>query len=393
MSVAITSKEFQSLIGGVDVSPEEKAACLELIKQAIIKNNQGNSPMRLSHKVFASSYPDSLSFVKEYYDSLYIAEVVNIKGWDGEKYVNRNQQKVTYRNIIKRKMLETLIIFAPELINKEPSEISEMFAISANEVSSLLNNYRKVFNQVPRIKDLGQEDEKYRLARTIYEEIVINGMRKQEFCQKYKMSAETVDNHIELLKEIDESLYNGLQITLGQNSSKRFQELKALTLKIADYSKNKIAVTTSTGTFEMPFTMLDYYSLTNYSPKTLIEFVNDAKNFDSSNKEEMVKRAVARQMLHAQRTVMPQVSKEQILKYHMAVGKEGNMVQMNEEICDEIFDLFEREGIPKTKVLIERAFYRYAFGQPILPIKVLEESKILETQEEEQIETVGSNKK
>ena len=71
MSQKINGKKFQSLIGGVAVTEEEKEKNLNVIKEAIIKNNQGEEPTKISNEIFAKSYPESLELVKEYYDSLY----------------------------------------------------------------------------------------------------------------------------------------------------------------------------------------------------------------------------------------------------------------------------------------------------------------------------------
>lgn len=372
------------LIGGIVVSNEEKENNLNTIKEAIIKNNQGNNPIRISNKTFAESYPESLELVKEYYDSLYNAEISHIVGWDGFHYKNRSQQEKYYRRITKNEMIRTLVIFVPKLLDKEIIEIKNKFAISTDEVSSLLNTYKRIIN-VSNITDLDEEQEKYRVAKTIYEEIVINGMKKQIFCQEYQISDQSFDHYIELLKEIDKNLYDEVQFVLDKNIAKRYDSLKNLILKIGIYCKDKITINTENGELKMPFTMLDYYSITNYSPETLLDFINSQKKFNSNNREETIAKNCAKKFLLANRDFEPCVSKEYILKNHMAVGKTDNLVQMNKEICDEIFNLFEKEGIPKRKFLVEKAFYRYALGKPIFPLRQIEESKELALSKEYKI--------
>lgn len=380
MSQKINGKKFQSLIGGVSVTEEEKEKNLNAIKEAIIKNNQGEEPTKISNEIFAKSYPESLELVKEYYDSLYYTKVAHITVWDGQKYINKNKEAASYRTSIKRDMLDTLVIFAPELIGKEIIEIKRKFNISTNEVAALLNNYKKIMEHVKKIKDLGEKQEKYHVAKTFYEEIVINGMTKQEFCNQYKISINSLDKHVELLKGIDERIYQEVKDTLGGNSTKRYYGLKELILEMGKYCKNKIQVDTPTGVIEMPFTMLDYYSMTNSSPDKLIDFINNPRNFNlniNTNDEIMYKNCI-RKFLYANKNIGGFASKEFILKNHMAIGTSNNMVEMNEEICDELFDLFERERIPKYKKLIEKAFYRYALGKPILPLRLIETEKNLE---------------
>lgn len=383
MSRVENNKEFQLLIGGITVTSKEKEKNLNKIQEAITKNNQGDETVKISNETFAKSYPESLELVKEYYDSLYHAQVSQLEGWDGVIYIDRQKKATYYQTCIKREMLETLIIFAPELIDKEIIEIKNKFNISTIEVSSIFNKYKKIIEHVTTIKELGETQEKYHIAKTIYEEIVINGMTKKEFCQEYKISIPSMNKHIELLKEIDERLYQEVKNILEKNSEKRFFILKELILKIGAYCKDKIKVNTQKGVEEIPFTMIDYYSMTNYSPETILDFINKSTNFTSSikTKEEEIYINRAKIFLRDNKNIGGIASKEYILKKHMAAGTSNNIVQMNEEICDEIFDLFEKEGIPKNKVLIEKAFYRYALGKPILPIKELETTRILKEEE------------
>ena len=380
MSDILNTKKLESLIGGIVVTPKEKEENLKKIKEAIIENNQGNNPTRISNEIFAESYPESLELVKEYYDSLYNAEVSHIVGWDGYRYRDRNQQEKYYRYSIKNKMIKTLVIFAPELINKEIREIKNKFGISTNDVSSFLNNYKRIIKNIKDNKDLDKEQEEYHIARIIYKEIVINGMKKQEFCKEYQISPQSVDHHIELLKEIDETLYNELKFVLEKNVTKRYYSLKELILKIGNYCKDKITINTEIGELKIPFTMLDYYSITNYLPEVLLDFIITPKNFNSNNREETIAKNCAKKFLLTYKDIGPCVSKEDILKNHMAVGKSNKLVEMNEEICDEIFNLFEKEGIPKHKLLIEKAFYRYALEQPIFPLIETEKKVEKETQ-------------
>lgn len=383
MSQVENNKEFQLLIGGIIVTPKEKEKNLNKIQEAIIKNNQGKETIKISNETFAKSYPESLELVKEYYDSLYHAQVSQLRGWDGVIYIDRQKKATFYQTCIKREMLETLIIFVPELIDKEIIEIKNKFNISANEVSSVFNKYKKIIEHVTTIKELGEKQEKYHIAKTIYEEIVINGMTKTKFSQEYKISISSMNKHIELLKEIDERLYQEVKNTIEKNNEKRFLVLKELILKIGAYYKDKIKVNTQKGVVEMPFTILDYYSMTNYSPDTMLNFINKSIEFISSikTKEEEIYKNRAKIFLRDHKNIGGIASKEYILKKHMAAGTRDNIVQMNEEICDEIFDLFEKEKIPKNKALIEQAFYRYALGKPILPLKQLETTRVLKEEE------------
>lgn len=378
MSDVLNSREFALLIGGMEVSSKEKEKNLSIIKEAIISNNQGNKPIKIENQTFARSYPESLELVKQYYDSLFNAEVANIKGWDGYQYINRYEAKKRAQSRIKREMIETLIIFAPLFIEEEIIAIKTKFGISTIEVGSLLNNYKKIITYRSRIMDLGEEQEKYRIAQTIYQELVINGITKQEFCIRFNIANETVDRYIELLKIIDKQLYDEVRNKLKNNSTKRYNSLKHLTIKIGTHCKNRLEVNTPNGVIKMPFTMLDYYSLTNYEPKDLLKFINNSNNFDINNKEEMNIRSYARKFLQNNQNLGGFVSEETVLKTRLVAGKEDNLVQMNEEICKEIFMLFSKENIPNYRPLVEKAFYRYAVEQPILPIKSTEEPKSLE---------------
>ena len=313
----------KSLIGGIQVTPEEKEQNLNKIKEATIINNQGEEPIKFNHKVFAECYPESLELVKEYYDSLCHARIANITGWNGEKYIDRKKKIASCVHQTKRDMLATLMVFAPDLINKEIVEIKHEFRLSTNDIYSIFDGYKK-----------------------------------------------NVTN-ASITKNSDESNYQATK-----------QALKELILKIGTYRKNGIKVNSYDGTINMPFTILDYYTLTNYSPATIMFFLNNPNNFKADNQDEELIKSYAKTFLRDNKSVGIYATKELILNKHMAAGKPNHIVQMNEEIYNTIVNLFEKEGIPNYKQLFEKAFQRYALNQPILPIRLIDKTMIL-TEEKE----------
>lgn len=374
MSNTMANIDIHSLIGGIEVTKEEKEKNLKLINEAIIKNNKGELPLELDKEIFAKSYPESLNLIKKYYDSLYNARVANIKIWDGNNYVNRNQKMEYFKSKKNKELLDALIIFMPIIIEKDLMEIKKLLGIRTYQINALFDRYKKIINE--NSNSINQIEEEY--AKKIYEEIVINGMTKKEFCHKYKVSNDNLDKYIDTLKNINEEYYNELKFILNENIVKEYKFLKELTLKIGFFSKNKIQININNEEILIPFTMLDYYCLTNYSPKTVIQFINNLKNFNSDSKENLIKRSYARQILQFNLEKNQPTTKEKILTTGMAAGREGNVIKITEEICDKIFELFDKENIPQYKFLIEKAFYRYALNQPILPLKLMENIEFLD---------------
>ena len=312
-----TLELLKPLMGGIKVSEEEKENNLNKIKNAILNNNSQDKLIKINNETFAKSYPESMQLVKAYYDSVYNNKIANIVGWDGKTYINRPRRIAYYRAQINKSKLETILIFTPQLIDKEVLDIKSELGITSKEVAYIFKIYKKMINQ------------------------------------------------------------NNVSNALENNPIQEGYYLKDQIVKMGNYCQNKIPVNTPNGVIKMTFTILDYYTLIHNSPITTLDFIENSKLFSCNTKEENICKNIVKKMLREYRSTEIYISKEQILKNRMAAGTVGHIVEMNEEICDEIFALLDEAKIPKSQEVVEKAFQRYALNQPILPIKLIEEEEKL----------------
>lgn len=376
------SKKNKELIGGIESTPEKREKNQQMIKEAIRKNNLGEEPTIIEDEIFAELYPEGLKYINDYYQSLYNSQVANIKVWDGKKYINKIEKIKELKKEITDQKIKTLVIYGAELINMPLEEIKAKFGLTLNQITMIFNAYKKVLNDVKTVKGLGDNNQKYNIAEQIYEDIVINGEKKVEVCKKYKISNESLDGYIELLKEKDIKKYEELKNKLKLNSNKSYHQLKKIVLMIAKYCKEKIHI--DNDEISMPFTMLDYYCITDYSPDKLCEFLENHNNFNPNDKEEMISRKIVYNMLSADKNIGGYITKEKFVSSNIAGGTIDNIIRINDVICEDIFTKFEHANIPKNKKLLEIAFYRYVQNKPMLPLMLKE--KIMIDDSEEQIE-------
>lgn len=357
------------LIGGVKASDAEKQWAITLIKNAIKANNGSNAkspikPVKISNATFAKTYPEGLELVKEYYDSLYYASALKLKSWDDKGYESIEIKRSKLKSAVRASMKETLLIFTPKLIDMDELEIRKRFHLSFGELSTIFLKYNRflVLNDENSFVDLEKK-----MIESIYDEIVINGLKKHEFCVKYNVSDHLVDKFIKLLKRTDQKRYDEIINRLHRDSIQMYTEVKDLVSDLFNYVENKIEVKDLK--IKMSFTNLDYYSMTNISLESVIDYLRAELKINDVDMEYYAKGRNLLSMLLAEQDIGYFMSKEQFLQKAIMAGTVDGMVKLNKNICNRIFDIFEKEGIPTTSKLLETAFYRYALGRPILPLK------------------------
>ena len=238
------SNYFRNLIGGLQVSKHEREKNLDIIRETIIKNNSGVKTI-IEREVFAKSYPDSLNYVKEYYDSLLNVSAINSTGWKNHRYTSKEKALRLWKRRLEHEKKITIMIYAPILIKSYANlkEYVNIFGITLKDISTILNHYKLIESETKMgIKDLKDDNTKYEMAKIIANEVFNNNMIKEDICKKYKIGTQAFDSYINLLKEIDEKEYNKLIIKLKDNDDNYYQFLSVLVEKLGNYINKGIEV-------------------------------------------------------------------------------------------------------------------------------------------------------
>ena len=126
--------------------------------------------------------------------------------------------------------------------------------------------------------------------------------------------------------------------------------------------------------------MLDYYSITPQTPKTLIETINMLK---PSTREDAVNKAKVKSFLVNNGNQGPTVNIEYFRQQNSKIINSNGEFKM-EDYFSKIHETFKEYHIPFYAKLYMAALTRIGRNQPILPLKALEEVKE-ETEEQKTI--------
>ena len=369
------NNDFKKMIGGIPVNKEEKEINLAIIKEAIIKNNNGIKT-NIEREVFAKSYPESLNYVKEYYDSLLNVSAINSTGWKNHRYTSKEKSLRLWKRKLENEKKITIMIYAPILVESDSKlkEYVNTFGITLNDISNILNHYKLIESETNlRIKNLKDDNTKYKMAKIIANEVFNNNMRKEDICKKYKIGTKAFDSYINLLKEIDEKEYNKLIIKLKDNDDNYYQFLSVLVEKLGNYINKGIEVREE----KIPFTMLDYYCITKITPNKLLGYI---KRVNFTSKEESINKSYLTHFLNKNKNVGPFVTTEKLINQGIVFIIKDKIIEIDENISDEVLELLSKEQIPLNHRIVYSAFQRYARGYPILPLK---ENELKKEQQEE----------
>lgn len=356
---------FKELIGGKKVSTEEKSKILSEIKDATIKNNNGFLK-ELSKDKFLKTYPDSIYLLKNYYDSL----IFSHKHISGNKlktyhYYNFGKNK-TWEEVLTADRNAMLMIYAPylnSLSNKELSNIAESFNISINDLNDTIIKYKKDFSDSEKDKKSLKASQKYDLEilEQIINDISINNLTEQELETKYKLNGETLNDYLEQLKEFDIKAYNQIIEKIKLNNEKYIIEMNDLIQILYKYIANGIELEDR----KIPFTMLDYYCISNKNIQKISEYIN---NKDYAQSVKQFKSRIM-QFIVTNKNVGPFESPESFAGKKISLIVKDNKVDFDEKTSSEIINILKDNDIPTNYQIVYTAARRYARGEEILPIK------------------------
>ena len=119
---------------------------------------------------------------------------------------------------------------------------------------------------------------------------------------------------------------------------------------------------------KMPFTALDYYSITDLSPRDAYSLIK--ANYYPLSKEETTYRSLFLYfcMNKGDSITSLESTEEDILNEHNVFINDNVRYEPTIEDISKIFELFEDNNIIKNHRLIYTALYRYSKNLPILPL-------------------------
>lgn len=359
------SPYFKKIIGGIEVSFEEKTKILSEIKETIDKNNNGVLK-ELNKEKLLKTYPDSIYLLKEYYDSLMFAQK-HIYGNKLKNYTYYNfGRNKTWEEVLTNDRNAMLMIYAPylnSLSKKELTVIANNFNLTIEDLNDIIIKYKRDFSDSEKDKKSLKASQKYdlKILEQIINDITIENLTEQELETKYSINGETLNNYLEQLKKLDNKAYNQVIERINLNSEKYMIEMNNLIPILYNYIVNKVDI----GERKVPFTMLDYYCIANKNLQKVSEYINN-KNYAPSVKP--FKNRIM-QFITLNKDVGPFESPETFAKRKISLIVKNNKVDFDETTSSEIISILKDNNIPTNYQIVYEAARRYARGEEILPLK------------------------
>ena len=358
-AVIINSAPFMNAfqISEIDKTKEQKQKALDAIKDVIEDIKRNGIPRRINNYLFAIGYPESYDLLLEYYDVLGKACMNSTRfvGYDKEHgfgpFYNKESEILKKVNILKE---TSLLMFMPILGYKKIDEIK-------NDVGISLEDYKKMVDTYKKLKIFGNELQmEINMANVFYTKIRL-GVTLEKLCEEYKLTQEYVRNI--LGKHLSEQQYEEVQKILKGNSMRRYMHIQQVVELLFQYVPDGIEV----GDKKVPFGMLDYYTITQMNPETILDYIMKPDNFKKVDHDMMVRRAKVKKFLAGNKNPGKIINRKQAdeLSSRMTTANGEFDIQ---DYVDEIFQYLGDNGVYTYKKLVEDAFTRIARGQPMLPL-------------------------
>ena len=358
-------KYFADIIGGIKVSDEEKKECIKLIEDAISQNKSGKV-LELNKEILLKAYPDSLDLLKDYYDSLIYAHKIESNSQYRIIDPDFRYSSQKWEDILIRDRNVMLLVYAPYLATLSVEDLgkyAKMFALNMRKINDLITKYKRIFSDNIEDKNSLTDDMKYDLniIRQVVNDILVNNYTKIEMEKKYKLGSATFDTFMEQLKNVDIDSYNQVVAKLKRNSEEYFFKMNELIPTLYDYIVNGINI----GEKKIPFTMLDYYCISNKNGDSVVDFL---KNNANRPDIKPIRNRIFK-FFQTNKNVGPFVSAETFAKKNVVIIFNDNRVEFDLELSSNIIDYLKKNHIPTNYQIVYTAARRIAREEPLLPLK------------------------
>jgi len=332
-----------SYIGGIAATDEEKCESFYKIKNAI-KNNRNGILTHIDMEDFSIAYPDSMMFFKDYFDSY--KELCNEEELKNLKYERRYG----------------LLFFAPLIFrNNDLDSLRDYaltFDVAGNELAIIKKQYDNLKFEYTKY-DSSDVRSMSNLVKRIEDAVLVDEKTKYDVCDEYGIDNSRLKQCLILSEHTSE-----LNEILLENSFGYYDKLSDLYEIIASCVKNGIQYNGE----EIKFSLLDYYYLTMQEPQ---KFIDLFKNSDIANSDRSVIVTLSN-FVRLNKNLGLIVNSEMIANdFKLRFVIDGNETVIDQEVSDQIMDVFGKYNIPKREMMVHIAARRYAAGLPILPLDEL----------------------
>ena len=366
--------DFMEKIKSNRVSNSLKDKALVMIREAILINSQEEcqKPIYLNYVCFGLGAPDSYDLLEEYYSSLYECclkqkDLCGIsKGVYGKFYKKPHLLK---SNINRMKVL-SLLTTSDMLLGKSGFDMMKDFKLSLGDVDTLYSYLEKV-----------QDEDKVRALRVdtfkrIYHEVI--DCRNMNFIlDKYQIKFnklvtlmrncfgdDIADSIVSVKKQEDALSLN--------NQRQQFEEIARL---IFDGINNPDMLGTK-------FTALDYFAFSRENPSDLFSFMSDLSYEDYLKLKP--KFVLEKEKYYSYKGIVVKNLLEYLINFGVYnkdkdfdyfTKNNGFITTQNgkkyflTDYIEQIFELFDKKAIPKSRKTVEVAFYRLVNKLPIFPFE------------------------
>lgn len=358
----LNNKEFHKLIGGLKkISKDEKKLNLEILK-VMTDQSIKKEFIELELEVFSKSYPDSLEYVNKYLQILTSIKMEKAKHWKAHGYKTSAQAEKEIKSQLEEYTLKLKLIYIPLIIEEKIKldELMEKLKINLKELSSLLETYKEIITTSDLRKRLPVfvDNIPINISTVLANEIINYNLTKKEFFEKYGMEIKKFDPK---KASVQDEYYQIMNDNIQINKESYDQYQIDLIDKMGVYLKQGIPVEDKC----IPFTMLDYYSLTSFMPEQIIGNLSKIKIADRTLSEN---KSRALSFLKSQTIGRKIKDAKEIVSQNISFVIQGKKVEIDQNIAEKVLQQFSDNNIPFDNEMIFIALQRYARQQPIMPL-------------------------
>ena len=333
---------------------EEKRIAYSLIEESIKEMQVLKEPILVDNLFFAISYPESYNLVTQYYDILTETCLNNKKfmGFDGTKFSPLHKKGKEYViNKIKQLSQSTYTLYFE--LHKDNDFLKKEGNFDPHSIEIMRHKY-------DLLKCFTNETEYDRKkAYEIYFLIKDYDYTLEKIVNQFRKNQESIHN---LLKNnLKPEEYRIVLEKFKSNTRKKYAQIQHIIEQLYNYIPNGIEINENE---TRPFTMLDYYSLTNLNPTTILAEIDKKK---TPSKAEGIARGISKKFIKNNKNQGATINRDLLIKRNMKLirgDKEYNIA----DYADELINMFKEYNIPTYANLLEIAFTRIVRNQQVFPL-------------------------
>lgn len=338
-------------IGGIPTPIKEKQAILKNMDTKI-KEILNGKLTTISLYEFAQGYPESIDFVKKYYDALRFFY---------KKNPNVNSKFSSYLEIqkdIQTKENLTRYIYVPLMEDrysfKRTITILNMPIGLAEKVINAKKNMEK------GLPMSGEYDFNVRkkIVNTFFNDMLRNNYSKDQLITIFHTSKEKFNEYFLYLEQINPSLYKKIKIQMSSVKEDLNQTYLEITHQIYQY----LLTNKTYNGHSVRFELIDYLNLTHISIRNLYIFVRQSQLITDHEERVTVRDFISR---YLQNDVL--LNEDIALSRHYRLGNSEQVIDVTENLIKSIYRDLESHHVLNYEIVIMEAMKRKIYDIPLFP--------------------------